>query len=88
VDQAHPRCDVLDLAALERADEVPFEQVPVRVLLGGQLLRAVLAHQRHAALGQCRQVVDVQVLHGRADLDAVAHPLADAVQVRADARGV
>ena len=52
VDQPHARRDVLHLAALERADEVPLEQVAVLVLLRDQVLRAVLAHQRDACLGE------------------------------------
>jgi hypothetical protein len=45
VDQADARRDVLHLAALERADEVPLEQWAVLVLLRDQLLRAVLTDE-------------------------------------------
>ena len=68
VDQAHARRDVLHLAALERADEVPLEQVAVGVLLRGQLLSAVLADQGDPGLGQRRQVLERHVLDRGADL--------------------
>ena len=88
VDQPHVRGHVLDLAALQGADEVPGEQLPVALLLLEQRLSAVLAHELDAALGQRRQVGGGHVLHGRADLDLRRDPLADALEVRADPRRV
>ncbi len=79
VDQPHVRRHVLDLAALELADEVPGEQVAVRLLLGEQLLGPVLAHQFDAGLGQRRQVISLDVFDRGEDLhlgaDLLAHPL-------------
>jgi len=79
VDQAHPGRHLLDLAALQRPDEVPCEQLAVAVLLGGQILGAVLAHERNAALGERGQVVGGHVLDRGEDLrfgpDRLAHPL-------------
>ena len=54
---------------------------PWRLLLGEQLLGAVLAHQLDAGLGQRRQVVRVHVLDRRQDLDLRADPLADPLEV-------
>ena len=81
VDQAHVRRDVLDLAALERADEVPGEQVAVLVLLGQQVLGAVLAHQLDAGLGERGQVVGRTYLIAAQDLDLAGR------SARARARG-
>ena len=54
------------------------------LLLGEQLLRAVLAHQLDAGLGQRRQVVRVHVLDRGEDLDRRAPiALAHALEVRA-----
>ena len=54
MDQPHAGRDVLHLAALERADEVPVEQVAVLVLFRDEILRAVLAHERDARLRERR----------------------------------
>ena len=79
MDQAHVRRDVLHLAALELADEVPGEQVAVRLLLLEQLLRAVLPHQLDAGLGERGQVGGLHVLTAASTstsgADALAHPL-------------
>jgi hypothetical protein len=90
VDQPHVGRHVLDLAALEHTDEVPLEQIAVLCLLAEQLLRAVLAHQPDAGLGEGGQVLRPDVLDCRADLDPLGiaagpgDPLADAVDVAAD----
>jgi len=88
MDQPHAPGDVLHLAALDVADEVPREQVTVRVLLRQQRIGAVLADQRHAGLVQRRQVVSLDVLGRGQDLDAVAHLGAHAGQVLGDQRRV
>src|SRR5947209_482879 len=85
MDQSHRRRDVADLAALERADEVPVEQVAVRGLLGEQVLRAVLADQRDPCVGELGELVDADVLRRCADLDVVADARSDPLEVRPDA---
>ena len=61
---------------------------PNRVLLGGQGVGAVLAHQRDARLAKGGQVGGVHVLRGRQDLDIGPHQLADPGQVGRDDGGV
>ncbi len=56
VDQPDVRGDVLQLAALDGADEVPGEQVAVLLLLGEEVLGAVLPHEVDARLRQRGQV--------------------------------
>ena len=75
----------LHLAALQLADEVPGEQVAVRLLLREQVLRAVLPHQLDAGLGERGQVALRHVLHGGEHLDLGADPLAHRLQVAPDA---
>ena len=72
---------VLDLAALQLADEVPGEQVGVGRALVHQLLGAVHAHQLDSGLGQHRQLVGAHVLDRRQHGHAVADPLAHALEV-------
>src|SRR5215208_7202472 len=88
MDQPHARRNVLNLAALQGADEVPLEQVGVFVLFRGEILRAVLAHERDARLSERGQVFGVDVLDRGADLDRVPDALADALQVSPDAVSV
>jgi hypothetical protein len=62
------------LAALEVADEVPAKGVAVALVLGAEVLGAVLADDLHAGLGQCGHVLQRDVLrrgddgHVRPDL--------------------
>ena len=74
VDEAHRGRDVLDLAALQLADEVPGEQAGVGLLLGRELLGPVLAHQLDARLGQRGQLGGVHVLDRRQHLHARPPP--------------
>ena len=87
VDELHVREDVLDLAALELADEVPAERAGVRLGLGDEVLRAVLAQQRHARLGEHLELLERHVLD-RGEQLGVADLRADALGVLAHARGV
>ena len=50
------------LAALEMADEVPCEDLTVAVVLGDQILRPILGHQRHAGVGQDTHLIEKHVL--------------------------
>jgi hypothetical protein len=72
------------LAALQVADEVPAEGVPVDVVLRAEVLRAVLAHHLDAGLGERGQVVDGHVLRRGNDGDRGADLLADALVALAD----
>ena len=83
VDQAAERQQLLDLAALQVADEVPLEGVAPALALGGQVLLAVLADQRHPGLGQRAHLLDRHVLGRGEDLDPVAGALAHPLQVGA-----
>src|SRR3954463_13366763 len=87
MDELDVRQDVLDLAALELADEVPAERPRMRLGLGGEGLRAVLAEQAPARLGEHLQLLQRHVLDRREQL-RVADLLADAGGVLAHARGV
>jgi hypothetical protein len=84
---AHAREDLPDLAALQLADEVPG-QLGVRGRLGLEVLRAVLASQRDAGLGQRADVLERDVLRRGEDLDAGAHLRAHLLEVRPHAGGV
>ena len=68
MDQPHERGDLLDLAALHVADEVPREGVAVGGDLRLQLLRLVAAGDRDAGLGERGEVVDRDVLDRRDEL--------------------
>ena len=70
VDQLDVRQDLLDLAALELADEVPA-QLGVRGRLGLELLGAVLAHEREARLGEDAHLLERDVLDRGQQLDLV-----------------
>ncbi len=88
VDQAHVRDDLAHPPALELADEVPFEELAVCGDLLLELLRAVLAHQANARLGEPRQLVGGEVLDRREDLHLalrVGGALERSDDVRADA---
>ena len=70
VDQLDERQDLAHLAALELADEVPAQRrIGPCGGLGLELLRAVLAEQREAGLGQHADVLDVDVLDRGEQLD-------------------
>ena len=69
VDQAHERHDLPHLAALQVADEVPFERIAPALALGLQVLQAVLADQGDPRLGQHPHVVGQDVLGRGQDLD-------------------
>ena len=73
VDAPHVRQHLAHLAALQVADEVPGERRAVRPggRLGLELLRAVLAQQRDAGLGQRAELLRRHVLDGREHLDRV-----------------
>ena len=85
--------EVADLAALQLADEIPGEPAGQRRRLGDQVLRAVLADQRDAALGERPQLGHRQVLDRGQDLDlrgiatGGGDLLADARQVGGDPLG-
>ena len=51
-------------------DEVPREQLAVRILFCDQLIRTVLPHATDASVVEQRQVFDREVLDGRHYLDA------------------
>src|SRR3954453_22026271 len=70
VDQLHVREDLLDLAALELADEVPAE-LGVGGGLGLELLGSVLAQQCEPGLVQDGEVLERDVLDGGEQLDLV-----------------
>ena len=86
VDQAADRQQLLDLAALEVADEVPGERVPPALVLRGQVLLAVLADQRHPGLGQDAHLLERHVLGRRQHLDPLAGDLAHPLEVGGDPR--
>ena len=75
------RQDLPDLAALEVADEVPREQVPVGGHLRLEVLRAVLAHQGDTRLCQDRQVVEPDFRPVRAHVEPLQ---AGAIQSEVD----
>ena len=79
VDQPHQRHDPLHLAALHVADEVPGEAVAAALVLGLEVLEAVLADQLDPGLGERVHLLGDDVLGRREDLDlrpaALAHPL-------------
>ena len=81
VDEAAERQHLLQLAALQVADEVPLEGVTPALLLGDEILLAVLADQGDAGLGQCSHLLQRHVLAGDEDLDPVGRPLAHPRQV-------
>ena len=68
MDELDAREDLLDLAALELADEVPAE-AGVRLGLGLELLGAVLTHQRPTRLLQDVELLERDVLDRREQLD-------------------
>ena len=87
LDQPHVRQDLLDLAALQLADEVPGEPVRPALGLGHELLGAVLAQERDAALGQRVELARVQVLDRGEDLELVRVAPGAARSPRARPRG-
>ena len=68
MDQPHQRQDPLHLSALEVADEVPGETFADALLLGLQVLKAVLADQLHPGLGERAHLLGGDVLGRRQDL--------------------
>ena len=70
VDQAHVGHDRTNAARLQRADEVPLEQLlVVRGELGDEILRAVLPHEPDSGGGQRGKIVRVHVLGHREQFD-------------------
>ena len=67
VDEADERQDELRLAALQVTDEVIDEGVAVELVLGDQVLGAVLADEAHAGLGEHAEVLGRHVLGGHED---------------------
>ena len=65
------------------------KRVAERSALADQVLRAVLAHQRDAGLGERAELLERDVLDGGEDLDVAgsARPVAAARSPRARARG-
>ena len=61
------------LPALEVADEVPAEGVAVDGVLRREILRAVLADDRDAGLGERRHLLESDVLRRRDHLDTRPH---------------
>src|ERR1700730_7333307 len=77
MDQANMRHDQARLSALELSDEVRFEQCATRRDLVLEILRAVLAEQTDARLGEDRELLQRDVLGRGQDLDlraAWSHP--------------
>ena len=91
VDEAHERRDLLDLAALQVADEVPRERVAVRGDLRLEVLRAVLADdRRRRPRASAPSSSTGDVLHRRDELDVAAsrpaRAAAAAIRSRTSAR--
>ena len=96
VDQTHARGHVAQLARLEGADEVPLGErvAPEPILLLDQALRAVLADDGDAGLGERLQLIHRHILDRR----AYAHvgriaarrgdPLPHPIDVQSDSLGV
>src|ERR1700704_2323176 len=77
MDQANVRHDQAHPSALELADEVPFEELATRRDLVLEILRAVLAEEADARLGEDGQLLQRDVLGRGKDLDlraAWSHP--------------
>ena len=72
------------LAALKMADEMPAEGVAVAVVLGPQVLGAVLADDLDAGFRQRGQVVERDVLRRGDDGDVRPDLVADALVLLAD----
>src|SRR5437868_11523143 len=86
VAQLARRIDDLRLAALQVADEVPPERVPVARVLRLEILRAVLANDRDAGIAEQLHVVERDVLRRGDDRHARADLFGDALVSRADRR--
>jgi hypothetical protein len=71
-------------AALQVPDEVPAEGVAVAVLLRLQVLRAILAKDLDAGLGQSGQVLERDVLRRGDDRDVRPDLVANALVPLAD----
>jgi hypothetical protein len=67
------------LAALEVADEVPAERVAPALVLGREVLRAILADDVDAGVGEQGELVDRQVLRRDDDRDVFPDLVADAL---------
>ena len=78
------RVDDLRLAALQVADEVPAERVAVARVLRLEVLRAVLADDLDAGVGEHLHVVDRDVLRRDDDGDVRADLVRDARVALAD----
>jgi len=88
VDQATDRQQLLDLAALQVADEVPLEGVAPALVLGDQVLLAVLTDEANAGLCQRPHLLHRHVLTGGEDLDPGPGELASLGQVGGDLLGL
>src|SRR5262249_9441066 len=75
--------ELADLAALERADEVPREAIGIRLRLGHKILGPVLTEQGDPGLREHSELFERHVLHRREDLD-VAGCAAGVGDLRAD----
>ena len=84
VDQPHQRKDLLHLAALKVADEVPGKRIAPALPLHLQVLKPVLADQRHPPVRQGPHLVGRHVLSGGEDLHLRTGSLADPLQVGAN----
>ena len=87
VDELGVRDDLLDLAALELADEVPA-QLGVRGRLRLEVLGAVLARERDPGRGERADLLQRHVLDGGEDLGPFGELRADPLEVLADAGDV
>jgi hypothetical protein len=65
-------------------DEVPTKGIPVGVVLGDEVLEAILADDLHASFGEHAHVFDGGVLRRHDDGDAVPHLSQDALVVPAN----
>jgi hypothetical protein len=75
---------ILGLAGLEVADEVPVETIPETLVLEGQVLSAVLAHDFDAGLGEELHRLQIRVFRRRDDRDPGTHLGADPLVVPPD----
>ena len=78
MDELAQPVDDLDLVRLQVPDEVPAERIAVERVLLLEVLRAVLADDCHAGLGQRSELLCGDVLRGHDDRDGRADLFADA----------
>ena len=92
VDVADMRDDRRNLAALERADEVPGEYARVRLALGGEILGPVLPKEGQAGVSELAEQWQRHILDRRENLNFPAPATrldltADAIEVHRDDLG-